>query len=114
MASAYDFAVNIVMLINITIKKTHNIHDSVRKIIYATSTYNFAVNIVMVINITINIIFGIYDLFINYSYDWENNVLTFIQVSTDKNNQIKNIKQAHTDNNKFMQIKNRQGKFWFT
>ena len=48
LASAYDFAVNIVMLINITItiNKTHNIHDS----IYAASTYDFAVNIVMVIN----------------------------------------------------------------
>ena len=30
MASAYDFAVNIVMLINITINKTLNIHDSVK------------------------------------------------------------------------------------
>ena len=116
MASAYDFAVNIVLLINITINKTHNIHDLVKKKIYATSTYNFAVNIVMVINITINKTFGIYDLFINYSYYWEN-VLTFIKLSTDKNNQIKNIdtfsvltvKQAHTDNNKFMQIKNGQG-----
>ena len=29
LASAYDFAVNIVMLINITINKTHNIHDTV-------------------------------------------------------------------------------------
>ena len=48
LASAYDFAINIVMLINITItiNKTHNIHDS----IYAASTYDFAVNIVMVIN----------------------------------------------------------------
>ena len=48
LACAYDFAVNIVMLINITItiNKTHNIHDS----IYAASTYDFAVNIVMVIN----------------------------------------------------------------
>ena len=47
LACTYDFAVNIVMLINITItiNKTHNIHDS----IYAASTYDFAVNIVMVI-----------------------------------------------------------------
>ena len=30
MASAYDFAVNIVMLINIAINKTLNIHDSVK------------------------------------------------------------------------------------
>ena len=29
LASAYDLAVNIVMLINITNDKTHNIHDSV-------------------------------------------------------------------------------------
>ena len=29
LSSAYDFAVNIVMLINITINKTHNIRDSV-------------------------------------------------------------------------------------
>ena len=29
LSSAYDFAVNIVMLINITINKTHNIHDMV-------------------------------------------------------------------------------------
>ena len=29
LASAYDFAVNFVMLINITNNKTHNIHDSV-------------------------------------------------------------------------------------
>ena len=36
LASAYDFAMNIVvMFINITINKTHNIHDSV----YAASTY---------------------------------------------------------------------------
>ena len=48
LASAYDFAVNIVMLINITItiNKTHNIHD----LIYSVSTCNFAVNIVMVMN----------------------------------------------------------------
>ena len=32
LASAYDFAVNIVMLINITINKTHNIYDSVKKL----------------------------------------------------------------------------------
>ena len=30
MASAYDFAVNIVMLVNIAINKTLNIHDSVK------------------------------------------------------------------------------------
>ena len=29
LASAYDFAVNIVMLINTTNNKTHNIYDSV-------------------------------------------------------------------------------------
>ena len=29
LASAYDFAVNIVILIDITNNKTHNIHDSV-------------------------------------------------------------------------------------
>ena len=29
---AYDFAVNIVMLINITKNKTHNVHDSVKKL----------------------------------------------------------------------------------
>ena len=32
LASAYDFAVNIVMLINITINKTHNIYDSIKKL----------------------------------------------------------------------------------
>ena len=32
MASIYDFAVNIVMLINITINKTHNIYDLVKKL----------------------------------------------------------------------------------
>ena len=31
MASTYDFAVNIVMLINVMCK-THNIHDSVKKL----------------------------------------------------------------------------------
>ena len=48
LASAYDFAINIVMLINITItiNKTHNIHD----LIYSVSTCNFAVKIVMVMN----------------------------------------------------------------
>ena len=50
MASAYSFVLNIVILINITINKTHNIHDSVKKTIYAATTYNFAVNIVMMIN----------------------------------------------------------------
>ena len=46
MASTYDFAVNIVMLINITItiNKTNNIHD----LIYAASAYD-SVNIIMVI-----------------------------------------------------------------
>ena len=29
LASAYDFAINIVMLVNITNNKTHNIHDSI-------------------------------------------------------------------------------------
>ena len=29
LASAYDFAVDIVMLINISVNKTHNIDDSV-------------------------------------------------------------------------------------
>ena len=58
LASAYDFAINIVMLINITItiNKTHNIHDS----IYAASTYDFPVNIAMVIK-------HFHDLLINYS-----------------------------------------------
>ena len=48
LASAYDFAVKIVMLINITItiNETHNIHD----LIYSVSTCNFAVKIVMVMN----------------------------------------------------------------
>ena len=32
MASAYDFAINVVMLINVTINKALNIHDSVKKI----------------------------------------------------------------------------------
>ena len=58
LASACDFAVNIIMLINITItiNKTHNIHDS----IYAASTYDFAVNIFMVIK-------HFHDLLMNYS-----------------------------------------------
>ena len=50
MANAYDFAVNIVMLINYTINKALNIHDSLKKIIYAASAYDFTVNIVTVIN----------------------------------------------------------------
>ena len=51
MASAYDFTVNIAMLINIIItNKTFNIHDLVKNIIYAASTYDFAVTIVMAIN----------------------------------------------------------------
>ena len=32
LTSVYDFDVDIVMLINITINKTHNIHDSVKKL----------------------------------------------------------------------------------
>ena len=32
LASGYDFAANIVILINITIDKTHNIYDSVKKL----------------------------------------------------------------------------------
>ena len=32
LASTYDFAVNIIMLINTTINKTHNIYDSVKKL----------------------------------------------------------------------------------
>ena len=43
MASAYDFAVNIVMVINITFNKTLNIYDSVKKVMYAASTHDFAV-----------------------------------------------------------------------
>ena len=59
MASAYDFAVYIIMLINITItiNKTHNVHDS----IYAASTYDFAVNIFVVIK-------HVHDLLMNYSW----------------------------------------------
>ena len=56
LASVYNFAVNIVMLINITLNKTHNIHD----LIYAASIYDFAVNIVMVIK-------HFHDLLMNYS-----------------------------------------------
>ena len=57
LASTYDFSVNIVMLINITItiNETHNIYD----LIYAASTYGF-VNIVMVIK-------HFHDLLMNYS-----------------------------------------------
>ena len=57
LASAYDFGVNVVVLINITItiNKTHNIYD----LIYAASTYDF-VNIVMVIK-------HFHDLLVNYS-----------------------------------------------
>ena len=56
LASAYDFGVNIVMLINITItiNKTHNIYD----LISAASTYDF-VNIAMVIK-------HFHDLLMNY------------------------------------------------
>ena len=52
------FAVNIVILINITItiNETHNIYDS----IYAASTYDLPVNIVMVIK-------HFHDLLMNYS-----------------------------------------------
>ena len=32
MGSTYDFAVNIIMLIHISINRTHNIHDSVKKL----------------------------------------------------------------------------------
>ena len=86
MASAFGFAVDIVMVINITINKTLNIHDFVKNIIYAGST-----NIMTVINIDINKAFGIHDLLNNYlCYNVFNredmntfNVLTFIQVRTD-------------------------------
>ena len=47
MPSAYDFAVNIVMLINITINKTQYLWFGL-KIIYAASIYN-SENIIMVI-----------------------------------------------------------------
>ena len=60
LASVYDFAVNIVMLINITNNKTYNIHDS----IYAASTYDF-VNIAMVIKCNVNKTF--HDLLMSYS-----------------------------------------------
>ena len=58
LACVYDFAVNIVMLINITItiNKTHNIYD----FIYAGSTYDF-VNIAMVIK-------HFHDVLMNYSF----------------------------------------------
>ena len=87
MASAFGFAVGIVMVINITINKTLIfIHDLVKNIIYAGST-----NIMTVINIDINKAFGIHDLLNNYlCYNVFNredmntfNVLTFIQVRTD-------------------------------
>ena len=57
LASAYDFGVNIVMLINITvtINETYNIYD----LIYAASTYDFK-NIIMVIKYYHN-------LLLNYS-----------------------------------------------
>ena len=51
LASAYDFAVNIVIWINITINKTNNIHVTVLKIIYAART----------------LIKPFYDLLMNYS-----------------------------------------------
>ena len=91
------------------------------------STHDFAVNIVMVIIITINKTFGIHHSVKNYScYNVFNqkdmstfNVLTFIQVRTDKNKftQIRNINtfnvlkfiQARMDKNNFMQIKSGQG-----
>ena len=103
MVSAYDFAINIVMLINVTINKTLNIHDLVKKIIYAASTYDFAVNIVMVINITLNKTFNIYDLHKNYScYNIFNreNINTFCALT---------VIQTHADSNGFTQIKNGQG-----
>ena len=56
LGSAYDFAVNIVMSINITNNKTHDIHDS----IHAAITYDFTVNIVMVIK-------QFHDFLMNYS-----------------------------------------------
>ena len=96
MASAFGFAVDIVMVINITINKTLNVHDLVKNIIYAGST-----NIMKVINIDINKTFGIHDLLNNYlCYNVFNredmntfNVLAFIQVRTDTNNfkRIRNI-----------------------
>ena len=55
LACTYDFAVNIVMLINITIT-INKTHDS----IYAASTYDFFVNIVMVIE-------HFHNLLMNYS-----------------------------------------------
>ena len=124
MATTYGFTVNIVMVINIAIKKKINIHDLVKKIVYWASTYNFAVNTVMVINITINKTFGIHDLLKIYSccnlFSREDintfNVLTFVQACSDKNKfpQIRNIDtfsiltfvQARKLKNNFMQIKN--------
>ena len=90
MANAYDFAVNIVMLINYTINKALNIHDSLKKIIYTASAYDFTVNIVTVI-CNINKTFGIHDFLKHYSYynvfNRENmnnfNVLTFIRSTID-------------------------------
>ena len=54
LAATYDPTANIVMVISITIMKTLNIHDSVKKIIYAAGTYDIAT----VINI--NKTFGIH------------------------------------------------------
>ena len=61
LASTYDPTTNIVMVISITIIKTLNIHDSVKKIIYAASPYDPTANIVIVINITIIKTLNIYD-----------------------------------------------------
>ena len=61
LAATYDPTANIVMVISITIMKTLNIHDSVKKIIYSAGTYDPTANIVMVINITIIKTLNIYD-----------------------------------------------------
>ena len=86
MASTCYFAVNIVMLINITINKTYNIHDSVKKLFMQLALtfyckYCHGNKCVILIKH-----FGIHDLLKNYSYykvfNRENiktfNVLTFI------------------------------------
>ena len=96
MASTHDFAVNIVMVINITISKTFNIHLTFNDLVKHYSCYN---------------------VFNQKDMDTFN-VLTFIQVRTDKNKfmETRNINtfnvltfmQVRTDKNKFMQIKNRQ------
>ena len=89
------------MAINITINKTHNIHDLVKKLFMQIAL--MILLFVIVINIAIKKTFGIHDSLKNYScynaFNRENintfNVLTFIQVRTDKN--------------KVMQTKNGQG-----